>query len=81
MELRGHRRANKPQSGFFSRHYFNGRVVSDRLPLLWDSSGGAFAAGPAFNWYPNPYLTVDGMKTDHSGYSIRRRIESSKRQK
>ena len=34
-----------------------------------------------FNWYPNPYLTVDGMKTDHSGYSIRRRIESSKRQK
>ena len=34
-----------------------------------------------FNWYPNPYLTVDGMKTDHSGYSIRRRIESAKRQK
>ena len=27
MELRGHRRANKPQSGLFSRHYFNGRVV------------------------------------------------------
>ena len=24
MELRGHRRANKPQSGLFSRHYFNG---------------------------------------------------------
>ena len=27
MELRGHRRANKPQSGLFSKHYFNGRVV------------------------------------------------------
>ena len=27
MELRGYRRANKPQSGLFSRHYFNGRVV------------------------------------------------------
>ena len=31
MELRGHRRAKKPQSGFFSRHYFNGRVVSKSL--------------------------------------------------
>ena len=29
MELRGHRRANKPQSGLFSRHYFNGRVGSE----------------------------------------------------
>ena len=28
MELRGYRRAKKPQSGLFSRHYFNGRVVS-----------------------------------------------------
>ena len=24
MELRGHRRANKPQSGLFSRHYYTG---------------------------------------------------------
>ena len=31
MELRGHRRAKKPQSGFFSRHYSNGRVASKRL--------------------------------------------------
>ena len=23
MELRGHRRANKPQSGLFSRHYYS----------------------------------------------------------
>ena len=31
MELRGHRRAKKPQSGLFSRHYFNGRAGL-RLP-------------------------------------------------
>ena len=31
MELRGYRRANKPQSGLFSRHYFNGRVVSGAM--------------------------------------------------
>ena len=28
MELRGHRRANKPQSGLFSRHYINGPVLT-----------------------------------------------------
>ena len=27
MELRGYRRANKPQSGLFSRHYYNGFPV------------------------------------------------------
>ena len=32
MELRGRRRAKKPQSGFFSRHYSNGRVVSNIFP-------------------------------------------------
>ena len=35
MELRGHRRANKPQSGLFSRHYFNGRVVSLSGRNVW----------------------------------------------
>ena len=34
MELRGYRRANKPQSGFFRRHYFNGSVVSGRRRVL-----------------------------------------------
>ena len=28
MELRGRRRAKKPQSGFFSRHYYTGSPAS-----------------------------------------------------
>ena len=44
MELRGHRRANKPQSGLFSRHYFNGRVVSG---LSFQPGGGNQKGGRA----------------------------------
>ena len=50
MELRGHRRANKPQSGLFSRHYFNGeeeqgsersfrRKAETETNGLWDDDG------------------------------------------
>ena len=34
MELRGYRRANKPQSGLFSRHYYNGFPVQS-LKKTW----------------------------------------------
>ena len=34
MELRGRRRANKPQSGLFSRHYYNGLSRSEEAPFF-----------------------------------------------
>ena len=50
MELRGHRRANKPQSGLFSRHFFKGLlhrqsqwrgfVTTERAPSRPLAGGG-----------------------------------------
>ena len=54
MELRGHRRAKKPQSGFFSRHYIfvNGKEYS---PLAYVVSADSLTiACAAVNTYHYP---------------------------
>ena len=84
MELRGYRRANKPQSGLFSRHYFHGRVVSgamqkgkrssDRPLAAWSSRASALPVEACRNRH---HLTI--MRTGHcsnGGMWVRRRGNS-----